>query len=205
MRRWLAVLAAMFVASCSVEAPSSEANFHRWIEADAVRAARFARFETLLAREGVAGVVPTYELWLTDQLRDQCVAAPFMPPPEEAWANIVPALQFIRDYVEPAIGDVRVVSSYRDEVFNACVLGAPQSAHRGFYALDLVPVDRRVGRAQLIAMLCPIHAREGAAANIGLGIYTGQRFHIDARSFRGWGADYHRATFPCDANGPTAL
>ena len=196
MRRWCVALAALLLASCSP--PNSEANFHRWLEADATRAASFARFEALLAREDVSSVVPTYELWLTDQLRDQCVAGPFMPPPEEAWAHIIPALRFIRDHVKPAIGDVRVVSSYRDEAFNACVQGAPQSAHRHFYALDLVPVDRAVSRRQLIQTLCPIHARDGARASIGLGIYAGQRFHIDARGFRGWGVDYHRATFPCD-------
>jgi hypothetical protein len=34
---------------------------------------------------------------------------------------------------------------------------------------------------------------------MGLGIYAGRRFHIDARGFRGWGPDYHRTSFPCDA------
>jgi hypothetical protein len=198
MRRWSVALAALLITSCSLEPANSEENFHRWIEADAARTASYERFEALLTREGVSGVVPAYELWLTDRLRRQCVTGPFMPPPEEAWDNIVPALRFIRDHVVPAIGDVRVVSSYRDEAFNACVQGAAQSAHRVFYALDLVPVNRGVSRRQLIETLCPIHAREGMRAGIGLGIYAGQRFHIDARGFRGWGADYHRATFPCD-------
>ncbi len=198
MRRLCAVLVALLFVSCSAARPNSEANFQRWLEADATRRESFRRFEVLLAREGVSGVVPAYELWLTDQLRRECVASPFMPPPEEAWAHIIPALRFIRDDVKPAVGDVRVVSSYRDEAFNACVQGAQQSAHRNFYALDLVPVDRTVSRQRLIETLCPIHARDGAGAQIGLGIYAGQRFHIDARGFRGWGADYHRATFPCD-------
>jgi hypothetical protein len=66
--------------------------------------------------------------------------------------------------------------------------------------MDLVPVDAKVGRDDLIASLCSVHEREGPSARIGLGIYQARRFHIDARSFRGWGEDYHRATFPCDAH-----
>ena len=68
---------------------------------------------------------------------------------------------------------------------------------RRFEALDLVPTDRAVTRERLIAALCPIHERDGARLNMGLGIYAGRRFHVDARSYRGWGADYHAATFPC--------
>ncbi|MGE0739712.1 MAG: D-Ala-D-Ala carboxypeptidase family metallohydrolase [Hyphomonadaceae bacterium] len=198
MRRCCAAVAALLLAACSNPSPSSEAAFHLWLEEDAPRAAAFRRFELLLEREGVLNVVPAHELWRTDQLRRECVTAPFTPPPEDAWGNIVPVLRFVRDQVKHSIGDVRVVSAYRDENFNRCVRGAPLSAHRGFYALDLVPADRAVSRERLIQTLCPIHARAGAEARIGLGIYTGQRFHLDARGFRGWGADFRRATFPCD-------
>lgn len=93
-----------------------------------------------------------------------------------------------------AIGDVTVASSYRDEALNTCVHGASQSAHRNYYALDLVPVDAGITRQELIETLCPIHAHEGRRLDIGLGIYRAQRFHIDAR---GWGEDFQGATFPC--------
>jgi hypothetical protein len=197
MRRWCVVIAGLLLVACSAPV-NDRAAFDRWLSVDPSRSQSFARFEAMLASEGVADVVPSYELWLTDQIDQKCVAEPFVAPPEEVWLRIVSSLRFIRDHVEPAIGDVRVVSAYRDEVFNTCVRGAPRSAHREYFALDLVPVDRTISRAMLIRTLCPIHNDQGAAAQIGLGIYSGQRFHIDARGFRGWGADYHRATFPCD-------
>lgn len=152
----------------------------------------------MLAREGVAGVVADRDLWVTDRKDAECVIEPYTMPPEEWWPRIVPALRFIRDHVKPAIGDVAVASSYRDEALNACVHGASQSAHSNYFALDLVPVDPTISRERLIETLCPIHADEGRRLNIGLGIYQARRFHIDARGYRGWGEDFHRATFPCD-------
>lgn len=192
----------LFAGSCTpLRGPQSElAQFNAWVAAAPDRAATFARFEAMLEQADVAEVVPAHQLWLVDRLRPECVTAPYVVPAEEAWPNIVPALRFIRDHVKPAVGDVAVVSAYRDAAFNTCMRGAAQSAHRSFHALDLVPLNRALGRENLIALLCPIHAMAGARDGIGLGIYTGQRFHIDARSFRGWGPDYRRATFPCDGD-----
>ncbi len=134
---------------------------------------------------------------MMDRLVPRCVTAPYVEPPEEVWSNIVPTLRIIRDQVTPAVGAVRVVSAYRDETFNTCLRGATLSAHRAFYALDLVPEDRRVTREQLMQALCPIYAREGRRLRLGLGIYAGVRFHVDAHGHRAWGRDYRAATFPC--------
>jgi hypothetical protein len=191
-------LVALIIASCS--SPTSESAFRHWLAADPARAAGFARFEGMLRHEGVSGVVPNRELWLVDRNHPRCARAWYAIPPEANWPRIVPALRFIRDYVEPAVGEVRVVSAYRDAAFNACVGGASQSAHLGFYALDLVPRDWFVTRGRLIEALCPIHAREGPKAHIGLGIYNSRRFHIDGRRFRGWGADFRGTSFPCGAD-----
>jgi hypothetical protein len=90
-----------------------------------------------------------------------------------------------------------VVSAYRDEAFNVCVGGAPASAHRGFYAVDLIPMDPRITRATLIDRLCSIHAREGSIRRVGLGIYRARRFHINTRRYRGWSHDFRGASFPC--------
>ena len=199
-RLLIGVVAALAVA-CAQPVATDADTFQRWLAADPARAPAFARFEAMLAREGVAGVIESRELWLTDRLAPECVVEPFTMPPEEFWPRIVPALRFIRDYVKPAIGDVAVASSYRDDALNTCVHGASQSAHRNFDALDLVPVDDAVSREQLIGALCPIHAREGRRFGIGLGIYRARRFHIDARGYRGWGEDFHGATFPCRGNG----
>lgn len=196
--RVVLIAAALLIASCS-SPPEPQDGFETWVNAAPQRAADFERFEAMLRREGVDGVVPNRELWLTDRITQECVVEPFTMPPEALWPRIVPALRFIRDYVKPAIGEVTVASSYRDDAFNSCVRGAARSAHRGYYALDLVPLDRAMTRERLIEKLCPIHSSEGARLAIGLGIYSARRFHIDARGYRGWGPNFHRETFPCDA------
>lgn len=206
-RRWFrVVLLAVLTAGCvAPRSPvATEAEFRRWSSEAPGRAEAAARFEAMLNAAGVGGVVPVYDLWIADRSKPKCLAEPFIAPPDREWPNIVPVLRFIRDHVEPAIGDVRVVSAYRDPAFNACVGGAPASAHKGFYAIDLLPADRTVTRDRLISTLCAIHQREGARAGIGLGIYGGRRFHIDARSYRGWGPDYRSASFPCRASGVPA-
>lgn len=196
--RGLVAAVSLLLASCvSPSTPVDEATFQRWLAAAPDRVAAFARFEDLLQREGVADVLPNRELWLSDRLAPECVVEPFTMPPEELWPNVVPALRFIRDYVEPAVGEVTVASGYRDPAFNTCVEGASQSAHLQYHALDLLPLDRAMTRERLIAILCPIHAREGRPRHIGMGIYNARRFHIDARSYRGWGPDFHGGTFPC--------
>lgn len=202
MRRALAAALLIVVASCTPTAVRTGPRaFQRWLAADEARAPAFARFEAMLVREGVSGVVENRELWLTDRLAPECFVEPFVLPPEALWPRIVPALRYVRDYVKPAIGEVDVASGYRDEAFNACVQGAPQSAHREYFALDLVPADRRITRERLIAVLCPVHAREGPRYDIGMGIYRARRFHIDARGYRGWGEDHHGTSFPCSASG----
>lgn len=192
----LLIVTALLLLTCPSQA-ATDGAFERWLAADAARAPAFARFEALLAREGVADVLPTKELWLTDRIAPECVVEPFTMPPEALWPNVVPALRYIRDYVEPAIGEVEVASAYRDPAFNDCIQGAARSAHRGFHALDLTPRDPGVTRERLIEALCPIHSRDGSRLAIGMGIYSARRFHIDAVRYRGWGADHRSATFPC--------
>lgn len=202
MRGALISLCLVLVSCEAQQPPNPRLEFDTWLAAEPGRAEAFQRFEVILQREGVAGVVPDRELWLTDRLRAGCVVEPYTMPPEEIWPRIVPALRFIRDHVKPAVGDVTVASSYRDEALNTCVHGASRSTHRNFYALDLVPAEAAVTRERLIETLCPIHAREGRRFGIGLGIYRVRRFHVDARGYRGWGEDFHGATFSCRSGGP---
>lgn len=195
-RRYAASFLILLMASCGPPAPTQDA-FVDWLAAEDGRAQAFARFERMLEREGVSDVVPNRELWMVDRIILRCATQPFSMPPEEMWPQIVPTLRYLRDHVEPAIGDVTVVSSYRDDAFNACVQGATRSAHRSYQALDLEPADHGVNRAELISALCPVHRRFGPRQHIGFGIYDGVRFHVDARSYRGWGADRKGASFPC--------
>jgi len=187
----------VLIAACAPARDYSEHAFQRWITADAARGREFHRFEDMLRAEGVSGVVPDYQLWRVDQLMPGCANRAFLAPPDRYWRNILPTLRFIRDHVKPALGDLEIVSGYRDPVLNNCIHGAPRSMHRGFYALDLLPTDTSVSAGEVERRLCAIHAAEGRRANIGLGLYAARRFHIDARGYRGWGGDHHTATFPC--------
>lgn len=201
MARAFCLAALLLLAACAAPMRSiaTEEEFERWAAEDSARRTVFAEFAAFLQQEGVADVLPVYDLWIVDRLEARCVQAPFSAPPRSEWRNIVATLRFIREQVEPAIGEVRAVSAYRDEAFNTCIGGAPASAHRLFYAVDLVPLDPAITRERLIETLCAVHEREGERFSVGLGIYTARRFHIDTRGFRGWGADRRRATFPCDA------
>jgi hypothetical protein len=197
MRLWLFSLFAL-IAACG--APhASIANFQAWLNVDAARGDAFERFSALMDSEGVGSVVPLEQLWMVDQLRPDCADSAFEIPPEDQWSNIVPALRFVRDHVEPAIGDVQVVSGFRAEVFNECIGGASRSAHRSYHALDLTPIVRSVTREVLIERLCAVHRGEGREFGIGLGIYSGVRFHVDAKGYRGWGVDHRAGSFPCRA------
>lgn len=194
-------LFALIVVACSATSTraASLEDFQTWLSAETGRTEAFTRFQSMLDEAGVSDVVPDYQLWLTDQINPQCVEEDFTQPPEALWPNIIPALRYIRDEVKPAVGNVQVMSGFRTEDFNTCIGGARRSAHRAFQALDLVPTDAHVTRQSLIDVLCPLHARTGPARAIGLGIYSGRRFHIDARGYRGWGGDHRSASFPCAA------
>lgn len=94
------------------------------------------------------------------------------------------------------IGAVEAVSGYRGEQLNQCSGGAKASAHRHFFALDLMPVAD-LGRDGLVSSICRFHDLRGADYDVGLGFYTGMRFHVDSKGFRRWGADGKSATSPC--------
>jgi len=196
MRRLVLALAMALAFPCAAQA---QQTFPDWLAEAPGRAESFARFKALLDGEGVSGVVADEQLWMVDQLNARCATAAFAAPPAAQWPAMIATLRLLRDQVVPAVGAVRVVSAWRSEAFNTCLGGAARSAHRDFLALDLVPLDPAITRAALIEKLCAVHRTEGRAARFGLGIYSGRRFHIDTRGFRGWGGDHRAASFPCPA------
>jgi hypothetical protein len=172
-------------------------SFNSWLDEVPSRRADVRAFEAFLGQEGVAGVLPTQEILRNDTSWSECHADGAYSLAERAyWPHIVNTLRYIHDEIIPTIGAVQVASGYRDVRLNRCSGGAAHSAHAQFYALDLMPV-RSMDRGALIARVCANHARYGATYHIGLGFYTKERFHIDSRSFRRWGSDYHAATSPC--------
>ncbi len=153
--------------------------------------------EAYFRKEGVAEILPLADILRSDARWRRCKEAqPFAVPSRKLWPAMVPTLRYIRAELVPVTGPVRVVSGYRDPVANACFKGAKASRHLRFAALDLTPV-RPLSRADLIAKLCPLHARTGARFDVGLGIYAITRFHIDTAGHRRWGADYHAGSSPC--------
>ena len=75
---------------------------------------------------------------------------------------MVQTLRFVRDYVIPAIGPVEPVSVYRNPVLNACAGGAPESAHKHYSAIDMVPL-KPITREALMKTLCGVHSQHGEA------------------------------------------
>lgn len=165
-------------------------------------ASEVAAIEAYFDREGVGDVLPLADILRSDARWRRCkTAEPFAVPPRSQWAAMVPTLRYVRDQVVPAVGPLRVVSGYRDPAANACFKGAKASRHLHFAALDLQPAKAST-RADLIAILCPLHARTGARYRVGLGIYGVTRFHIDTAGYRRWGADYRGASSPCNEDAP---
>jgi hypothetical protein len=173
------------------------ADFKAWLSRSPANRAGLTAFEDYLAAAGVESVIPLWQLVRTSSSWRDCGAEPFEAPPADKWEHIVTTLKFVRDKVEPAIGEVEALSAYRNEALNACSNGAPQSAHRNFFALDLTPVSKAVARTDMIRSICAAHARDGRAYDAGLGFYTGKRFHVDSSGFRKWGPNGKGATSPC--------
>lgn len=173
------------------------ADYNRWLAASPVHRASVRAFRDRLAADGVDGIVPVWQLIRTSSSWRQCGAEPFEVAPADKWEHIVTTLRFVRDKVVPAIGEVEALSAYRNEHLNACSAGAPLSAHRLFFALDLTPVNASVDRSAMIRDICRAHARDGRGYNTGLGFYSGRRFHVDSNGFRKWGADGRGASSPC--------
>lgn len=174
-------------------------DFQAWLRRSPANRAGVVAFRAYLAAEGLESVVPLWQLTRTSSSWRDCGAQPFEVPPTDKWERIVKTLRFVRDDVIPSVGRVEPLSAYRNAGLNACSNGAPKSAHREFFALDLTPVDKAVERTDMIRSVCTAHARDGEAYNIGLGFYSGRRFHVDSSGFRKWGPNGKGATSPCAA------
>lgn len=179
-------------------APGQTADdFRAWLRRSPANRAGLAAFHDYLAAEGVESVVPMWQLVRTSSSWRQCGAQPFEAPPADKWDRIIKTLKFVRDEVVPGVGPVEVLSGYRNKELNACSDGAPQSAHRHFFALDLTPANKAVARADMIRSVCAAHAGDGRDYDTGLGFYAGRRFHVDSSRFRKWGPNGKGATSPC--------
>jgi hypothetical protein len=175
----------------------SQGDYLAWLARSPAHRAQVREFREYLDAQGLAEVIPVWQLIRTSSSWRQCGAERFEVAPQDKWENITTTLKFVRDEVTPAVGEVEALSVYRNEGLNRCSNGAPASAHRLFFALDLTPVSPNVSRAGMISRVCSAHRRSGTAYNAGLGFYSGLRFHVDSHGFRKWGPDGRGATSPC--------
>lgn len=175
----------------------TKADYYAWLARSPINAGKVRDFRSHLAARGLEDVVPVWQLIRTSSSWRECGADRFEVAPADKWDNIVETLAFVRDEVVPKVGKVEALSVYRNESLNRCSHGAPASAHRLFFALDLTPLAENVSRAGMIRGICAAHAQHGRQYDTGLGFYTGMRFHVDSSGFRKWGANGKGATSPC--------
>ena len=171
-----------------VTAGQDELGYRSWYMALPSRAWQVKAFNEYLSTYEVSGIVPTWQLFRTATAWQRCAGQPFEIPPTSEWPHIVQTLRYVRDYVIPAVGPVEPVSGYRNPMLNVCAGGAPESAHKHYSAIDLVPL-RPTTREHLMQRLCGIHGRRGLAYEVGLGFYAFLRFHVDTSKYRRWNMD----------------
>ncbi len=194
----LALVTATAPGTAQEQAEGQEkADYHAWLAREPAARAQLLGFKQFLEMEEVDGVLPTWQLTRTASKWRECDGPRFEVAPFSEWNNIASTLRFIKAHVEPVIGDVEAMSGYRNAELNGCSGGARESAHRRFYALDLVPIEP-IARDGMIRSLCRIHEWRGDGYEIGLGFYSGLRFHVDSKGFRKWGPDGKGATSPCN-------
>jgi hypothetical protein len=165
-----------------------EPGYRSWYLADPARAAQVRSFNDYLVSSQVGGILPTWQLLRTATSWKDCGGQPFELAPTEEWPHIVNTLRYVHDYVIPSVGPVEAVSVYRNPALNICAGGAPESAHKLYSAIDLVPL-RPTTREELMRTLCGVHNEHGERYNAGLGFYAFLRFHIDSTKYRRWNMD----------------
>ncbi|MCQ3830010.1 hypothetical protein HXX02_11180 [Microbulbifer elongatus] len=145
----------------------------------------FAQLEQFLKQAGVADATAPENLLRQGSDWLDIDEPPFAIPPRDYWPNMVATLKLIRDELVPAIGPVDIVSAFRSDAYNRKAGGSKRSKHKSFCGVDLVP-QSNISRKELIEELRSLHARLGPASHMGLGIYSGVRFHVDTCGFRHW-------------------
>jgi len=194
-----AAQAPVFIPAANYITPGQdEPGYRAWVAANPYRPLYVKAFDTYLTTYGAGGVVPTWQLLRTATDWSRCNSQPFEVPPTQAWPNIVAALRYVGAYVVPKLGPVEAVSVYRNPALNACAGGAAESTHKTMGAVDMVPLTP-ITREALMTRLCGIHEESGERFQVGLGLYKGLRFHIDAKKFREWGMEGVQGHFGCGA------
>ncbi|PMH43290.1 hypothetical protein BCU68_04265 [Vibrio sp. 10N.286.49.B3] len=134
---------------------------------------------------GIKETMPLYLVLLQGTDWTHTKSTLFTLPDDKNIPKMINTIRFIQTYIEPEIGLVIPVSGERTAEYNQEAGGASQSKHLSFCALDVVPKDS-IDRTVLHEKLLHIFNTVGKKYNVGLGLYSGVRFHIDTCGFRQW-------------------
>ncbi|MCJ8190922.1 D-Ala-D-Ala carboxypeptidase family metallohydrolase [Sphingomicrobium aestuariivivum] len=169
-----------------IEPGQDFAGYNAWRANNPARQAEIDAYFSYLDTSGVGDVVPKWQLLRTASSWRECNQPPYEVPPRQNWDGIVNTLRYLGEAVKPAVGEMEVLSGYRNPYLNSCAGGSARSVHRTNIALDVVP-RYPFDRNELMSRLCTIHARYGRRYDAGFGFYVGIRFHVDAWKYRIWG------------------
>jgi hypothetical protein len=176
----------MVVLACATENDAgTHEDFERWAD-EGDRRVVYNHLDAWLAAEGVGDIVPTWHLLRQGTDWEEASLPAFAIPPRHMWPAMVPTLVLIRDEVVPRVGAVEVVSGFRTDRYNAAAGGSSGSRHKQFEAVDLM-LSRWRPRWLLHGQLRGWYAEQGDAQKLGLGMYSGVRFHVDTWRYRTWG------------------
>lgn len=178
-KNWL--LAIALCGTLSVSADERDLRmFAQWAGEHETRA-----FRAMLVEARLYGVVPIHQLLRSASDWRLCRASPFAVPPASHWPAVRSTLSLLKALGEQgALPPFEVVSAYRDLPLNRCAGGAPGSAHKRAFAVDvLLPAWAD------LSPLCRFWQQHGQAWNMGLGRYPSGRIHIDTAGYRTWGGD----------------
>ncbi|MFT3736461.1 MAG: D-Ala-D-Ala carboxypeptidase family metallohydrolase [Rhodocyclaceae bacterium] len=141
-------------------------------------------FEAFLVKEKLVGLVPLHHLLRNASDWKKCQSPPFEVPPQGNWQSVSSTLQLISELKSRGLlGSFEVHSAYRNPQLNDCADGAPESAHKTHYALDITAT----AQTKLADALCQFWRTEGKRWRMGLSRYKSGRIHIDTKRFRTWG------------------
>ena len=146
---------------------------------------RFSSLEAYLKEHNVHGIVPTRHLLRQGTDWRKIRHDEFAFPPRSAWKNMTNTLRVLKHHIIPNIGEVEVVSGFRSTIYNRQAGGASRSRHLHFSAIDVIPTQE-IQREELHKRLLTLWEQHGQSLELGLGLYSKLRFHIDTSGYRKW-------------------
>jgi uncharacterized protein YcbK (DUF882 family) len=172
--------------ACTGRPPISQTpDSFQQFRTDVRTGAAVAELAVFLSRYDVNDVVPLHELLQQGTQWHETNQARYAVPPQHLWPNMVDTLKLLDRFIIPAVGPISVVSGFRSSTYNRLAGGARRSQHLQFSALDVIPT-LEVDRSSLHSKLLQLWNVHGRQLNMGLGLYSGTRFHIDTGGYRKW-------------------